>query len=63
MEELTGIAAVLICILFAAAISRRIQGSIITLPMVYTVLGLMLSGRVLGVIELDLGNELIQLIA
>jgi NhaP-type Na+/H+ or K+/H+ antiporter len=63
MEELTGIAAVLICILFAAAISRRIQGSAITLPMVYTVLGLMLSGRVLGVIELDLGNELIQLIA
>jgi len=63
MEELTGIVAILICILFAAAISRRIQGSAITLPMVYTVLGLMLSGRVLGVIELDLGNELIQLIA
>jgi NhaP-type Na+/H+ or K+/H+ antiporter len=63
MEELTGIVAILICILFAAAISRRIQGTIITLPMVYTVLGLMLSGRVLGVIELDLGNELIQLIA
>jgi len=63
MEELSGLVAVLICILFAAAISRRIQGSIITLPMVYTVLGLMLSGRVLGVIELDLGNELIQLIA
>ena len=63
MEELTGIVAILICILFAAAISRRIQGTIITLPMVYTVLGLMLSGRVLGVIELDLGNELIQFIA
>ncbi|MGB3714098.1 MAG: cation:proton antiporter [Candidatus Promineifilaceae bacterium] len=63
MEELSGLVAVLVCILFAAAISRRIQGTIITLPMVYTVLGLMLSGRVLGVIELDLGNELIQLIA
>jgi NhaP-type Na+/H+ or K+/H+ antiporter len=63
MEEITGLVAVILCILFAAAISRRIQGTIITLPMVYTVLGLMLSGRVLGVIELDLGNELIRIIA
>ncbi len=63
MEQLIGLVAVLICILLAAAISQRIQGSVITLPMVYTVLGLILSGRVLGLIELDLGNELIRIIA
>ncbi len=63
MEEVVGLVAVLVCVLLAAAISRRIQGTIITLPMVYTVLGLILSGRVLGIIEIDLENELIQIIA
>jgi NhaP-type Na+/H+ or K+/H+ antiporter len=58
-----GLTAVLICVLIAAAISRRIQGTIITLPMVYTVLGLSLSGRFLGIIELGVENELIQIIA
>jgi NhaP-type Na+/H+ or K+/H+ antiporter len=54
---------VLVCVLVAAAISRRIQATIITLPMVYTILGLILSSWVLGIIELDLENELIQIIA
>jgi NhaP-type Na+/H+ or K+/H+ antiporter len=63
MDQGLGLVAVLVCVLIAAAISRRIQGTIITLPMVYTVLGLALSGRVLGIIELDLENELIQIIA
>jgi NhaP-type Na+/H+ or K+/H+ antiporter len=63
MEPAVALVAVLVCILLAAAISRRIQGTIITLPMLYTVLGLILSGRVLGIIELDLENELIQIIA
>jgi NhaP-type Na+/H+ or K+/H+ antiporter len=63
MAEEIGLVAVLLCVLIAAAISRRIQGTIITLPMVYTILGLILSGRVLGVISLDLDNEFIQIIA
>jgi NhaP-type Na+/H+ or K+/H+ antiporter len=63
MEDGVGLVAVLLCILVAVAISRRIQGTIITLPMVYTVLGLILSGRVLGIIELDLESELIRIIA
>ncbi len=63
MEPVVALVAVLVCVLVTAAISRRIQGTIITLPMVYTVLGLILSGRVLGIIELDLENELIQIIA
>jgi NhaP-type Na+/H+ or K+/H+ antiporter len=60
---MTGFLAVLICVLIAAAISRRVQGTIITLPMVYTVMGLILSGRVLGIIELGLDNELVRLVA
>ena len=63
MEETLSLVAILICILFAAAISRRIQGTIITLPMVYTIMGLILSGRVLGIINLGLDNELVQIIA
>jgi NhaP-type Na+/H+ or K+/H+ antiporter len=60
---MAGFLAVLICVLIAAAISRRVQGTIITLPMVYTVMGLILSGRVLGIIELGLDNELVRLVA
>jgi NhaP-type Na+/H+ or K+/H+ antiporter len=63
MESGVVLVAVLVCILVAAAISQRIQGTIITLPMVYTALGLILSGRVLGIIELDLESELIRIIA
>ena len=63
MEESVALVSVLLCVLIAAAISKRIQGTIITLPMVYTVLGLILSGRALGVIELDLERELIRIIA
>jgi NhaP-type Na+/H+ or K+/H+ antiporter len=63
MEPALALVAVLVCVLVAAAISRRIQGTIVTLPMVYTVLGLILSGRVLGIIEVDLENKFIQIIA
>ena len=63
MEESVALVAVLLCILIAAAISRRIQGTIITLPMVYTVLGLILSSRALGIIEFDPEGELIRIIA
>lgn len=63
METAVALIAIIICVLVAAAISQRIQGTIITLPMVYTVLGLILSGRVLGIIELEPENELIRIIA
>ena len=63
MEESVALVAVLVCILIAAAISQRIQGTVITLPMVYTVLGLILSSRALGIIELDPEGELIRIIA
>lgn len=56
-----GLVAVLVFVL-VAAISRRIQNTIIILSMVYTVLGLILSGRILGIIEIGMENELIQII-
>jgi NhaP-type Na+/H+ or K+/H+ antiporter len=62
MESL-GLVTVVICILLAAAISRRIQGSIITLPMVYTLFGILLGGLVLNVIPLTPENEIVELIA
>lgn len=63
MDITVAIVAILICVLLAAAISRRIQGTIITLPMAYTVLGLILSGRVLGLVNFDLENELVRIVA
>ena len=63
MEESVTLVAVVLCVLIAAAISQRIQGTIITLPIIYTVLGLILSSRALGIIELDLEDELIRIIA
>jgi NhaP-type Na+/H+ or K+/H+ antiporter len=62
MNEL-GLVAVALCVLVAAGISRRIQGTILTLPMVYVGLGLLLSGRMLGVIELGLESEIVRIIA
>ena len=62
MNEL-GLVAVALCVLGAAAISRRIQGTILTLPMVYVGLGLLLSGRVLGIVELGLESEIVRVVA
>ncbi len=63
MDITVTIVAILICVLLAAAISQRIQGTIITLPMVYTVLGLILSGRILGIVNFDLESELVRIVA
>ena len=62
MEEI-GLIAILLCILVAAAISRRIQGTMLTLPMVYTLLGLLLGYRALDIIQLTPDNEIVQIIA
>lgn len=58
-----GLLAVLICVLIAAAVSRRIQGTIITLPMLYTIMGLILSGRFLGFLDVGPENEIVRLVA
>ena len=58
METAVALIAIVICVLVAAAISQRIQGTIVTLPMVYTVLGLILSGRGSGKTALPFGTFL-----
>jgi NhaP-type Na+/H+ or K+/H+ antiporter len=62
MEEF-GLVAVMLCVLGTAGISQRIQGTILTLPMVYAALGFLLSERVLGIIHAGPENEFVRLIA
>lgn len=60
--EYVAIIAILLAALAVAAISRRIDGSIITLPIVYTGLGLIIGSAGLGLVEIALDNELLSLI-
>lgn len=61
--ESFGLLAILICILLAASISRRIQNTIITLPMVYTLFGIGLGGLLLDIVPLTIDNVIVELIA
>ncbi|MEA3334306.1 MAG: sodium:proton antiporter [Chloroflexota bacterium] len=58
-----GFAAILLSLLVSAAISRRIQGTIITLPMVYVTLGLLIGSKGLGLVTPASDSELIHLVA
>ena len=58
-----GLVAVVICISLAAAISRRIQGTILTLPMVYTFFGIILGSLVLNIVPLTPENRIVETIA
>jgi NhaP-type Na+/H+ or K+/H+ antiporter len=62
MESL-GFLVLLFCILLAGSISRRIRGTIITLPMVYAFLGIVIGGLGFNIVELELENSLVELIA
>ena len=62
MESL-GFLALLVCILLAGSISRRIRGTIITLPMVYAFLGIVIGGLGFNIVELGVENRLVGLIA
>jgi len=61
--ETLGLVAVLLCILAAAAISRRVQGTILTLPMLYASFGVLLGGMGLGLIHAEVESEGIRIIA
>ena len=63
MSEMLGFAVILLFILAAAAVSKRIQGTIITLPMIYVGLGLLLSDLGFGLINVSLDNEFVRIIA
>ena len=62
MEHI-GLAAVLVCILVGAAVSQRVQGTIITLPMIYTALGLLIGSAGLGLIHMGLESPVISIVA
>jgi NhaP-type Na+/H+ or K+/H+ antiporter len=52
-----------LCILLSAAVSRRVQGTIITLPMVYVALGMAVGSLGLGWVEIDLHSEILRIVA
>ena len=58
-----GLVAVALCVLAAAGVSKRIQGTVLSLPIVYVGLGLLLSDLALGVVELDLHHEIVRVVA
>ena len=60
---MAGIVIILLFILIAAAVSGRIRGTVITLPIVYVLLGLLLSDMGLGVVSMSLNHEFVQIIA
>ena len=63
MNEIVGFVAVLLAILAAAAVSKRIRGTVITLPMIYVGLGLLLSDLGLGLVHMGPDSEFVRIIA
>ena len=61
--ESIALVTIIFCILLAGSISRRVQNTIITLPMVYTLFGIILGGLVLNLIPLTPENWVVKLIA
>lgn len=61
--EGVGLVALLLCLVIAAAVSKRVQGTIITLPMVYTVLGLLVGSAGLDLVKLSLDSEILHIVA
>ena len=55
--------AILVCILLAASVSRRIRNTVITLPMIYTAMGLLVSPIFLNLVEIDPSSLLLHIIA
>jgi NhaP-type Na+/H+ or K+/H+ antiporter len=53
----------LLCTLFVAAVSRRIHNTIITVPMLCVVLGLLIGPIGLGFVDIPVGNEAVRIVA
>jgi NhaP-type Na+/H+ or K+/H+ antiporter len=63
VEELLTLAVVAAFILGFGVISKRIQTTVITPPMVFVLFGLLLSASALGLIHLDVESKLVTLVA
>ena len=57
------LAIVALLILAFGLVSGRLQNSVITPPMVFVTFGLVVSPAVLGLVDLDIGNELVRALA
>ncbi len=57
------LAIVALLILAFGVVSGRLQNSVITPPMVFVTVGLLVSPAVLGLVDLDAGNELVRALA
>src|SRR5690349_5631355 len=55
--------AIAIAILCFAAVSRRLEGTVVTAPIVFTAAGLLLGSKALDVIHADLDPEAVKLLA
>ena len=61
--ESIGFVAILVCILFAASVSRRVQNTPITLPMIYATMGLLIGPLFLNLVDIDPRSHGLQLVA
>ncbi len=61
--ESVGFIAILLSILAAGVVSRRIQGTIITLPIIYTALGLLIGSWGLGLVNMAVDSEVMRIVA
>jgi len=61
--ESIGFISILICILLAALVSRRVQNTAITLPMIYTTMGLLVSPLFFNLVNINPRSQGLQLVA
>ncbi|MFN2176760.1 MAG: cation:proton antiporter [Anaerolineales bacterium] len=61
--ETIGFVTILVCILLAALISRRVQNTIVTMPMVYTTMGLLIGPLFFNLVDIDPRSHGLQLVA
>ena len=63
MDGLLALTIIILCILAAAAVSKRINGTIITMPMIYVGFGLLLSDMGFNIINFEGNGELVRIVA
>jgi sodium/hydrogen antiporter len=60
---MTGLAVLLTVVFFYGLISRRLEGSVVTAPMTFVAAGMVLGPAALGLVNFDLENETVLLVA
>ena len=59
----TGVVVLALLVLLFGVVSRPVERSVITAPMVFTAAGLLLGASGLGLIEVDLDGEVVSILA